>query len=51
MSGKYKEVSINMASEKITVLSPRGTPSPIQMVAMAPRLDSLEGKTIYISWT
>jgi hypothetical protein len=37
-----------MPSEKITVLSPRGTPSPIQMVAMAPRLDSLEGKTIYI---
>ncbi len=37
-----------MASEKITVLSPRGTPSPIQLMPMAPRLDSLEGKTIYI---
>ena len=37
-----------MPSEKITVLSPRGTPPPIQMVAMARRLDSLEGKTIYI---
>ena len=37
-----------MTNEKITVLSPRGTPPPIQLVAMAPRLDTLEGKTIYI---
>lgn len=37
-----------MADKKITVLSPRGTPPPIQRVPMAPRLNSLEGKTIYI---
>jgi len=37
-----------MTSEKITVLSPRGTPPPIHLEPMAPRLDSLEGKTIYI---
>jgi hypothetical protein len=37
-----------MASKKITVLSPRGNPPTIQMTPMAPRLDSLEGKTIYI---
>ena len=33
--------------EKITVLSPMGTPPPIKSLAMAPRLDSLDGKTIY----
>jgi hypothetical protein len=33
--------------EKITVLSPMGTPPPIQSLAMAQRLDNLEGKTIY----
>jgi hypothetical protein len=32
---------------KITVLSPMGTPPPIQAKQMAPRLDTLEGKTIY----
>jgi hypothetical protein len=37
-----------MISEKITVLSPRGTAPPIQLVPMAPRLDTLEGRTIYI---
>ena len=33
--------------EKITVLNPMGTPPPIQAKQMAPRLDTLEGKTIY----
>jgi hypothetical protein len=37
-----------MTSKKITVLSPRGTAPPIQLVPMAVRLDTLEGKTIYI---
>jgi hypothetical protein len=32
---------------KITVLNPMGTPPPIQAKAMAPRLDTLDGKTIY----
>ena len=32
---------------KITVLNPMGTPPPIQVKQMAPRLDTLEGKTIY----
>jgi hypothetical protein len=35
------------APEKITVLSPMGTPPPIQLKAQAPRLDTLDGKTIY----
>lgn len=32
----------------ITVLNPLGTPPPIKLKAMAPRLDTLKGKTIYI---
>ena len=33
---------------KITVYNPMGQPPPIQMKAMAPRLTTLEGKTIYL---
>jgi len=33
---------------KITVLNPLGTPPPIKLKTMAPRLDALVGKTIYI---
>ena len=32
---------------KITVLNPMGTPPPIEAKEMAPRLSTLEGKTIY----
>jgi len=37
-----------MASEKIVVLRPQGKASPIQLIPMAPRLDTLNGKTVYI---
>ena len=33
---------------KITVLNPLGQPPPIERIPMAPRIDNLEGKTIYI---
>ncbi len=33
---------------KITVLNPLGTPPPIKLKNMAPRLNTLDGKTIYI---
>ncbi len=33
---------------KITVLNPMGTPPPTKLKPMAPRLDTIEGKTIYI---
>jgi len=33
---------------KITVLSPLGTPAPIQLKPQAPRLSTLDGKTIYL---
>jgi len=32
---------------KITVLNPLGTPPPIKLKPQAPRLDALDGKTIY----
>ena len=32
---------------KITVLNPMGTPPPITLVPQAPRLTTLDGKTIY----
>jgi hypothetical protein len=36
------------SEEKITVLNPLGTPPPIKLKQMAPRLNTLDGKTIYI---
>jgi hypothetical protein len=36
------------STEQITVLNPMGTPPPIQLSPMAPRLDTIDGKTIYI---
>lgn len=48
-SGIDNQVNVQAASEeKITVLNPMGTPPPVQLRAMAPRLDSIDGKTIYI---
>ena len=35
------------SGEKITVLNPMGTPPPIEAKQMAPRLNTLDGKTIY----
>ena len=32
---------------KITVLNPMGTPPPITLIPQAPRLNTLEGKTLY----
>jgi len=34
--------------QMITVLNPVGSPSPTPLIPMAPRLDTLDGKTIYI---
>jgi len=33
---------------KISVLNPLGQPPPIDRIPMAPRIDNLDGKTIYI---
>jgi hypothetical protein len=46
---KGKKKSAPVAVEpKVTVLSPLGTPPPIKLLAMAPRPNSLDGKTIYV---
>jgi hypothetical protein len=37
-----------MQGEKVTVLNPRGTPPAVELIPLAPRLDTLEGKTICI---
>ncbi len=34
--------------QKVTVLSPRGKPPAIQLKPMAPRLNTLDGKTVYL---
>jgi hypothetical protein len=33
---------------KLTALNPRGIPPPITLIPMAPRLSTLDGKTIYL---
>ena len=33
---------------KVTAVNPKGTPPSIQLIPMAPRLDSLDGKTVYL---
>ena len=48
--GLFLSVQVQAASseEKITVLTPLGHPPNIKLKKMAPRLDTLDGKTIYI---
>jgi len=36
------------AEPKLTVLNPRGLPPPITLIPMAPRLSTLDGKTVYL---
>ncbi len=47
---KSKTTSAKTASAEATVetLNPKGTPPPIQLIPMAPRLGSLDGKTVYL---
>jgi len=46
--GKTRSSPAIAAEPKFPVLSPLGTPPAIQTLAMAPRPNSLDGKTIYI---
>jgi hypothetical protein len=32
---------------KLTAMNPQGTPPPVRLIPMAPRVDTLDGKTIY----
>ncbi len=45
---KTKTGKVMAGAGKIEALNPKGIPPPIQLVAMAPRLKSLDGKTIYL---
>jgi hypothetical protein len=45
---KSKTAKASMSGGKIETLNPKGTPPPIQLVPMAKRLDSLDGKTIFL---
>ena len=35
-------------SKKMSVMNPMGYPPQIEQIGMAPRLDSLDGKTVYL---
>ncbi|HKV05070.1 MAG TPA: hypothetical protein VJO53_08195 [Candidatus Acidoferrales bacterium] len=45
---KEKAAKAAAGSAKIVALNPKGVPPPVQLVPMAPRLSSLEGKTIFL---
>jgi hypothetical protein len=36
------------STDKVEALNPKGTPPPITLIPMAPRLKTLDGKTIYL---
>ena len=46
--GSTDALAANAEDPVLTVLNPLGTPPPITLFPMAPRLDTLKGKTIYI---
>jgi len=43
-----KKAPAKTGEAKIEALNPKGVPPPIQLVSMAPRLDTVDGKTIYL---
>jgi hypothetical protein len=46
---KKKDARGDAGSElKLTAVSPKGTPPAVQLYSMAPRISSLDGKTIYV---
>lgn len=45
---KTKTAKVTAGAGKIEALNPKGIPPAIQLVPMAPRLASLDGKTIYL---
>jgi hypothetical protein len=50
VEAEQKKKGANSAGSelKLTAVSPKGTPPPIQLYSMAPRASSLDGKTIYV---
>jgi hypothetical protein len=44
----HKAAAAASSNGKIDALNPKGTPPPITLIPMAPRLSTLDGKTIYL---
>ena len=42
------DYSLIAQEAKISVLNPLGQPAPIPLIPLAPRLDTLDGKTVYL---
>ncbi len=45
---KKPATTASAGPQKFTAVNPKGTPPPIQLIPMAPRLGTLEGKTVYL---
>jgi len=45
---KPKPKAATSSVYQVEGLNPKGTPPPIQLIPMAPRLDSLDGKTVWL---
>lgn len=45
---KHAAPAADSGQAKITAVNPKGIPPAIQLIPMAPRLDSLDGKTVYL---
>jgi hypothetical protein len=45
---KHAAPASDSGQPKITAVNPKGMPPAIQLIPMAPRLDSLDGKTVYL---
>ncbi len=45
---KKKGAAAASGEAKVTALNPKGLPPPITLIPMAPRLPSLDGKTIFL---
>ena len=45
---KAQPAKASTAAGKVVALNPKGTPPPVQLIPMAPRLDSLDGKTVWL---
>jgi hypothetical protein len=45
---KHAAPAADSGQPKITTVNPKGIPPAIQLIPMAPRLDSLDGKTVYL---
>ena len=45
---KKKKHAVPHGQEKVETLNPKGVPPPIQLFPMAPRLETVDGKTIFL---